>query len=157
MATAVSMWSPVIMMGRMPAPRHSSMAALTSGRTGSIMPVRPMKMRSCSRLAGEQSAGTASHLRMEAASTRSARSAMALLAARISALLPSVMGTTLPFSRQPVQSLSTSSGAPLVYWTTPSAVWWTVLIILRMESKGASPTRGSADFSAGLPRPRPWA
>ena len=43
MATAVSLWSPVIMIGRMPALRHSSMAALTSGRTGSIMPVRPMK------------------------------------------------------------------------------------------------------------------
>ena len=49
-----------------------------------------------------------------------------------------------------MQSLSTSSGAPLVYWTMPSAVLWTVLIILRMESKGASPTRGSAALRRGL-------
>ena len=57
MATAVSLWSPVIITGRMPALRHSTMASLTSGRTGSIMPVRPMKHRSCSRKAGSFCSG----------------------------------------------------------------------------------------------------
>ena len=52
MATAVSWWSPVIITGRMPAWRHWSMAAFTSGRTGSIMPARPMKHRACSRSRG---------------------------------------------------------------------------------------------------------
>lgn len=37
---------PVIMIGRMPAERHSSIAGFTSGRTGSIMPTMPTKQRS---------------------------------------------------------------------------------------------------------------
>ena len=99
MATAVSLWSPVIMTGRMPASRHSTMAGLTSGRTGSIMPVRPRKHRSCSRKAGSLLAGFSAQSRLAAARTRRAWSAMFLLAARISARLASVMGSTLPFSR----------------------------------------------------------
>ena len=42
MAAAVSLWSPVIITGRMPAARQRAMAAAASGRTGSIMPTRPM-------------------------------------------------------------------------------------------------------------------
>ena len=99
MATAVSMWSPVIMMGRMPAPRHSSMAAFTSGRTGSIMPVRPTKQSSCSRASGEKSSGASFHQRAAAARTRSALSAMSLLAESISRRFSSVMGHTSPWSR----------------------------------------------------------
>ena len=53
MATAVSMWSPVIMTVRMPAAWASSMAAATSGRSGSIMPDRPQNVRSCSRASAE--------------------------------------------------------------------------------------------------------
>ena len=84
MAVAVSTWSPVIIMGRMPALRHWAMASFTSGRTGSIIPARPRKVSSRSRLAGEVSAGTLSQIRQAAHNTRSARPAMAWLAARIS-------------------------------------------------------------------------
>ena len=42
----------------------------------------------------------------------------------------------------------------MVYWMmVPSAALWTVDIIFRMESKGASPTRGHAAFSSGFKRP----
>ena len=47
-ATAVSIWSPVIIMGRMPASRHCSIAVRTSGRTGSIIPQIPTKQSSFS-------------------------------------------------------------------------------------------------------------
>ena len=53
MATAVSSWSPVIMIGLMPAVRHSATASLTSGLIGSIMPVSPTKISSCSRASAE--------------------------------------------------------------------------------------------------------
>ena len=56
-ATAVSSWSPVIMIGLMPASRHSATASLTSGLIGSIIPTRPIKMSSCSRASGEKSSG----------------------------------------------------------------------------------------------------
>ena len=46
MATAVFLWSPVIMTVRMPDCRHLAMASRTSGRGGSIMATRPAKVRS---------------------------------------------------------------------------------------------------------------
>ena len=49
---------------------------------------------------------------------------------------------------------STTSGAPLVYCTTPSEVRWRVVIILRAESKGSSPTRGYCRSSAAFSNPR---
>ena len=114
-ATAVSLWSPVIMTGVMPAPRHSSIAALTSGRTGSIMPVSPIKTRSCSSASGEKSSGAASYFLIAAASTRSALSAIRLFSAAIFALISSVMGTVFPSIKAWVHRSTTTSGAPFVY------------------------------------------
>ena len=96
MATAVSLWSPVIITGRIPAARHSATAAFTSGRTGSIMPARPMKHSSCSRSSGSCRSGSASYSRSAAASTRSALSAIALFSARMALRFSSVMGSTAP-------------------------------------------------------------
>ncbi len=48
MATAVFLWSPVIMTVRMPEARHLSTASLTSGRGGSIMATSPQNVRSLS-------------------------------------------------------------------------------------------------------------
>ena len=45
MAEAVTTWSPVIIMGRMPAAMHWATACLDSGRGGSIMAIRPRKMQ----------------------------------------------------------------------------------------------------------------
>ena len=50
--TATCRLSPVIMTVRIPAARAFSRAGLTSTRGGSIMPIRPTKIRSCSRLSG---------------------------------------------------------------------------------------------------------
>ncbi len=43
---------------------------------------------------------------------------------------------------------------PLVYWMQPPSCRWTVLIILRRLSKGASPTRGWADLRSSFGWPR---
>ena len=96
MAEAVSTWSPVIMMGRMPAVRQFTMASRTSGRTGSIIPQRPMKHRSFSSASGVETMGLPSQSRLAQASTRRARSAISLLAFRIRSRTWSVMGTALP-------------------------------------------------------------
>jgi len=45
-ASAVVLWSPVIIIGRIPAVLHSSIASFTSSRGGSIIPVSPTK-QSC--------------------------------------------------------------------------------------------------------------
>ena len=143
MATAVSMWSPVIMTGRMPASLASAMAGATSGRSGSIMPERPTKTRSCSSASGLQSVGSALCMRTAEASTRSAWLAMSLLAAMIFSRRASVRVSTVPSAFMTwVQRPSTTSGPPLVYCSkVPSGVFTTTDIILRPESNGASPTR----------------
>ena len=56
-ATAVSSWSPVIMIGLMPALRHSATDAFTSGLIGSIMPTSPTKISPFSRALSEKSSG----------------------------------------------------------------------------------------------------
>ena len=48
MAEAVTLWSPVIMMVRMPPRLASATAWMASGRGGSIMEIRPMKVNSFS-------------------------------------------------------------------------------------------------------------
>ncbi len=58
MATAVSMWSPVIITTFMPAAWASATARPTSGRTGSIMPQSPRKVMSCSSASGEKDLGS---------------------------------------------------------------------------------------------------
>ena len=45
MADAVTMWSPVIMTGRMPARMQVVTASSDSGRGGSIIEIRPRKVR----------------------------------------------------------------------------------------------------------------
>ena len=48
MVSAVVWLSPVIMNTRMPAARHCSMLARTSGRAGSLMPQMPNSVSPCS-------------------------------------------------------------------------------------------------------------
>ena len=140
-ATAVSLWSPVIMTVWMPALWHSSMAGFTSGLTGSIMPESPTKQSPVSMAEGSVSEGISFQFFLERASTRRALSAMALLAARTPALSSSVSSVSFPSTTMLTQFLSTSSGAPLVYWVSfPVSSLMMTDIIFRMESKGASPT-----------------
>ena len=57
MATAVILWSPVIITGRMPARWHRCTASRTSSRGGSIIPTRPEKVSSCSNVRLSSSGG----------------------------------------------------------------------------------------------------
>ncbi len=63
MATAVFLWSPVIMTVRIPARLHSATAALTSSRGGSIMAISPEKTRSRSIDSGVGLSGSSSRAR----------------------------------------------------------------------------------------------
>ena len=63
MATAVSLWSPVIITGRMPAAKHCSTAPRTSGRGGSIMPMSPAKVSPRSRLPEARGSGSSARSR----------------------------------------------------------------------------------------------
>ena len=103
-ATAVSLWSPVIITVRIPASLHSSIAGLTSGRTGSIIPVKPTKHKSFSIFSGFSSsepstAGIVSQDLVAAESTLRALPAISLFASKISLRTWSVRG----FSFSPSQ------------------------------------------------------
>ena len=153
-ATAVSLWSPVIITGLIPASRHSSIAAYTSGLQGSIIPVRPMNIRSFSISSASQLSGILSYFLNAAHSTRRARSANDLFFFSISFFSSSVMGMTPSCVRYPVQRASITSHAPLVYWMMPLSFLCTVDIIFLPESKGASPILGCFSFSSYLGMPR---
>ena len=47
-ASAVSLWSPVIIIGRIPADLATFTAPAASGRSGSIIPIKPAKIKSFS-------------------------------------------------------------------------------------------------------------
>src|SRR5215217_2952978 len=98
MAAAVVAWSPVIMRTRMPASRHSAIAALASARGGSTIPAMASRVRSVTRPsrspAGSKLAGSRS--RWATTITRSPEAAMRSLASRASERLPSVIGTRAP-------------------------------------------------------------
>ena len=127
----------------MPAPRHSRIASTTSGRTGSIIPQSPKKQRSCSRKSGSWEDGIWFHALPAAASTRSAWSAIALFCDRISCRNASVIGCFLPSRQTGVHRFRISSGAPFVQEKyVPSFARWIVVMRFRIESNGASPTRG---------------
>ena len=72
MATAVSLWSPVIITGRTPARLHRATASLTSARGGSIRPTRPTKVRSRSSSSGAMDRGGSRSSRWATARTRRA-------------------------------------------------------------------------------------
>ena len=60
MAEAVTLWSPVIITVRIPPALASATAWMASGRGGSIMEIRPMKVYS--RLVGKVQTGSARHV-----------------------------------------------------------------------------------------------
>ena len=143
MATAVSLWSPVIITGLMPARLHSSIAAFTSGRTGSIIPASPMKTRFFSSSEGSKLVGSCVKGLYAPHITLKALLAMRLFSSRIFALNESSSSTIFPSESILEHRFNTSSGAPLVYCSSSpfSSFLQIVDIIFRIESKGASPTR----------------
>ena len=154
MATAVSLWSPVIITGRTPAAAHRSTAARTSGRGGSIMPMSPTKISSRSSSWASRDLGGPLWLRWATASTRRALAARSLPTPRMRRRSASVMGRGPWGPCTWVQRESTASGAPFTAMRVPPAGrLWQVAIRLRTESKGASPWRGMSRSSWAFSSP----
>ena len=108
---------------------HSATAALDSSRGGSIMAMRPRKVRPFS---SARVMAVLSTLRQAKASTR--RPSLENCSLTCSILARSSGVTT--------QRSSSTSVAPLVTSIRPPASLWTVDIIFRSESKGISVRRG---------------
>ena len=137
MADAVSMWSPVIMMGRMPAPMQTLTASFTSALGGSIMPTKPTKVRPFSSSPCSREPSFTATPR-----TRSAFFAIREFAFLISSTSFSVMGRTSSPTITLVQRGRSMSGAPLTYASFTPSCSLTVVMSLRTLSKGTSSTRG---------------
>ena len=95
-AAAVTLWSPVIIIGLIPARIHSATASADSTRGGSIIEIRPRKIRSFS--SSRQRSLSSSIFLYANASTRSPPLENSWFCASIAALSASVIGQTLsPF------------------------------------------------------------
>ena len=143
MADAVSMWSPVIIMGRMPASLHTRTASFTSALGGSIMPTSPTKTSSLSRLPRSRSP-----LLTATPRTRSAFFAIREFAFLISSTSFSVMGRTSSPAIIETQRGRSISGAPLTYASLTPSCSLTVVMSLRTLSKGTSSTLGYSAVSS---------
>ena len=122
MTLAVRGWSPVIMMGRMPARRARATASLASARGGSMMPISPANTRSCStrssgRAECSAKASCVSH-RPATPSVLSASPARTSLVSSMAARRSGVSGRRSSPTSSRVHRVSRTSGAPFVN-TTP--------------------------------------
>ena len=155
MTLAVRGWSPVIMIGRMPACFARATASFASTRGGSIMPIRPANTRSCStRSSGcaacSTNASRVSH-RPATPSVRSAWPASCSFVSSMAARRSGVSGRRSSPTSSRVHRVSRTSGAPFVKTIPRSSCRPSrciVLISLRSEEKGTSATRGSRSSSA---------
>ncbi len=152
-AAAVTGWSPVIMIVRMPASREVVTAAATSVRGGSIMPIRPRKTRSCS-TTGSSSSGTRSRSRCATPSSRSPCAAIRSPAA----CRPSGRTGSVPDSATWASHIaSTRSGAPLTNRTSRSPQRRAVAEKRRAGSKCTSAVFGNTASRAACSSPASWA
>ena len=155
MAVAVTLWSPVIMIVRMP-PSFASATALTdSGRGGSIMAASPTKVNPCS--SSSVSGRAASSLRSAKASTRSPSSESRSFARRTLSFAASSMGTGPSSESSAHERSSSTSSAPLVSMVGTPSNTCSVLMSLRSESNASSLTRGCSarKDTSSMPRASP--
>ena len=161
MTAAVRGWSPVIMIGRMPAPFARATASVASARGGSIMPIRPgedeVLLDALVDAAVVRVGASSASQRIATPSVRSASSGERLVGARdLRAALrrqrPRLLADQLaraPREQHVGRALREhDAGAP-----SRSASRCTVLISLRSDENGTSPTRGSRASSASALRP----
>ena len=135
-ASPVSLWSPVTMIGRMPAARHASTASFTSSRGGSICPTRPSNRARPTSESTRASDSGPSPSTVAKASTRSARDAIDSAAA---AAARARSGSPSPRVRR-----STASGAPLIQTRRVAAPdRCQVAISFVRGSNGSSARRGT--------------
>ena len=142
-AWAVSRWSPVIIIVRIPADWATLIAAAASLRSGSIIPTKPAKIKSCSIESVSTVSGRVSITLYAIANTRSAWVAISLFNFINVVRSSSVNAETSPCFSIFVTRSNNISGAPLVATKyLPSSNWWIVVINLRVESNGTSAIRG---------------
>mmetsp|Transcript_1351 Transcript_1351/g.3778 ORF Transcript_1351/g.3778 Transcript_1351/m.3778 type:complete len:266 (-) Transcript_1351:1655-2452(-) len=130
MASAVGRVSPVIIITRMPAVAHASMAGLTSGRAGSLIPQTPSKIRFLSMLSKfdgscsffdapplyvSRSLSPVKSSRTAMARTRKGLEAISATVSKIAVLFAAVSFCLLPATLMCVHRSKTFSGAPLTY------------------------------------------
>ena len=149
-------------IGRMPASRARATASRASARGGSIMPMSPRKTSPCS---AESSTRTStpprpsSRRRPEAAGGGEGAQRLVgerLVLARHASRRAGASATGSPPTSSWEQRGSSTSGAPLENNTrceSRSTSSCTVLISLRSDEKGSSPTRGQRVPSARSSRP----
>ena len=122
MATAVVAWSPVIMIGRMPAALASATACTLSSRAGSMIPHSPASVRPCLNILGlhllearrrrQLAIGPGQH-------PQRLRGHLLIGLLDLPLCRSCVNSTGLPSIRTCEQNRSTRSGAPLTYRTRP--------------------------------------
>ena len=148
----MALWSPVIITVLMPASWHSEMAPITSSLSGSIIPVMPVKMRSRSTTSTSDETSSMGLYAID--STRSAESAICELRFWRSAMSASVILRTPSAVSMRVQTESTSSRPPFTLaCSLPSFILLMVVILLRVESKGTSPSLGHSASSCCFTTP----
>ena len=135
MASAVPMWSPVIILTRIPALRQSSMDSMASGRGGSTMPTMPTSVKP----SPGSSPSRESPSRTAAASTRRPSSLSSSMSSSHMSRSSSSLSSSVPCV---LQSSSTRPGAPL-RWThlVPSPLPATTAMNLLSELNGISSER----------------
>ena len=152
-AAAVAGWSPVIMIGRMPG-RRAGHRAGASGRGGSIIPTTPSQTSSCSTSSEARPVHGSRLERAVGHAERPQRLAGQRLDGRqdlLAALL--VSSGRLLAAAHSLQRASSTSGAPFESRTPSScsASRFAVVISLRSDENGTSPTREEAPASASAP------
>ena len=152
-ATAVSLWSPVIITVRIPARRQRSIDFFASGRGGSDMAMSPAKVNPVS---ADSSTGPSwSSSRQASARTLNAWPANFPLARSTPFPCSGPNGILFPWTRMDPQRSRMMSGAPLTKRIFPSLSGdcLTTLMRLRSESNGTSPARGYRASRASFLRP----
>ena len=139
MAEAVTLWSPVIIIGLIPARIQFWTAWADSSLGGSIIQISPTKVYPCSSC---KSIFSSSSCFWAKANTRRPFSDILWFSFWILNLSSSVIGRTTPSSNISVTRSSNTSTAPFVTIYNVSSMRWSVLINLRSESNGISAKRG---------------
>ena len=168
MARAVRGWSPVIMMGRIPAVAQRAMASRASERGGSTIPISPSSTSPCSVSSPFPDDGSSARPRAATARTRRPFSVIRSMDAPNRVRSASSSGRTRPPCMIRLQSSGIPSPAPLTRARKgapsatvvsvfkrrepPSGVRCSVVMRFRVESNGTSPTRGSPESRSSLPR-----
>ena len=139
-AAAVTLWSPVIITGRIPASLAVRTASAASSRGGSIIATSPINVNPFS--SSSVSSSPSSTSLYANASTRRPFSENSWFCRRISSFILSLISRLPPLSANFTLRSSRTSTAPLVSIVDTPCRRYLVLISLRSESKAISSSLG---------------